>query len=214
MISSIVNWMTEIMESLGYLGVFIAVFLETIFPPIPSAFIQPFSGFVASRTSQSLVLIIIAASLGSYLGTLPFYFLGVWGEEFVYKFLYKYGKYLFIEEDEVDKAFDFFDKHGSSIVLTGRLIPLVRTVISFPAGVAKMPFIQFTIYTLLGAALWSTILSTAGFLLGERWEILLVWLEKYETISIILMILVVLAYIGFKVIRRTKNKKIKTSRNL
>jgi membrane protein DedA with SNARE-associated domain len=204
MISSIVDWMTEIMESLGYLGVMIAVFLETVFPPIPSAFIQPFSGFVASRSGQSLILIILAASVGSYLGTIPFYFLGVWGEEFVNKFLYKYGKYFFIEEDEVDKAFEFFDKHGSGIVLTGRLIPLVRTVISFPAGVAKMPFLKFTLFTLLGAAIWSATLSTAGFLLGERWEILLVWLEKYESLSIALMLLVVVAYIAYKVISRKK----------
>jgi membrane protein DedA with SNARE-associated domain len=207
MIAGIVDWMTEIMESLGYLGVTIAVFLETIFPPIPSAFIQPFSGFVASRSDQTLLLTIVAASIGSFLGTVPFYFLGVWGEDFVNKFLKKYGKYLFIEESEVEKAFEFFDKHGSVIVITGRLIPLVRTVISFPAGVAKMPFIKFSIFTLLGAAIWSTVLSTAGYLLGERWEIILVWVEKYETISIILMILVVFAYIGYKILSRKRNSK-------
>jgi len=206
--------MTDIMGSLGYLGVTIAVFLETIFPPIPSAFIQPFSGFVASRSNQSLILIIISASVGSYLGTVPFYFLGVWGEEFVNKFLYKYGKYLFIEEGEVDKAFEFFDKHGSSIVLTGRLIPLIRTVISFPAGVAKMPFLKFSRFTLLGAAIWSTILATAGFLLGERWEILLVWIEQYETLSVILMLLVVVVYIGYKVIMRKKSTGSKKPRDL
>lgn len=214
MIPNIVNWMTEIMESLGYLGVTIAVFLETVFPPIPSAFIQPFSGFVASRSEQSLILIILAATVGSYLGTVPFYFLGLWGEDIVNKFLYKYGKYLFIDTDEVDKAYEFFDKHGHIIILTGRLIPLVRTVISFPAGVAKMPFMKFTFYTLLGGAIWSTTLSTAGFLLGERWEIILVWLEQYETLSIILMILSVFAYFGYKIVSKKIVSKSKRPRDL
>jgi membrane protein DedA with SNARE-associated domain len=208
MIPNIVDWMTNIMGSLGYLGVTIAVFLETVFPPIPSGFIQPFSGFVASRSEQTLILTIVAATVGSYLGTVPFYFLGLWGEDFVNKFLYKYGKYLFIDTDEVDKAYEFFDKHGHIIVLTGRLIPFVRTVISFPAGVAKMPFKKFTLYTVLGGAIWSTILATGGFLLGERWEIIMVWLEQYETLSILLMILLVVVYFVYEIVSKKIVRKI------
>ncbi len=208
MIPNVVDWMTNIMGSLGYLGVTIAVFLETVFPPIPSGFIQPFSGFVASRSDQTLFLTIIAATVGSFLGTVPFYFLGLWGEEFVNKFLYKYGKYLFIDTDEVDKAYEFFDKHGHIIVLTGRLIPFVRTVISFPAGVAKMPFKKFTLYTVLGGAIWSTILATGGFLLGERWEIIMVWLEQYETLSILLMILLVVVYFVYEIVSKKIVRKI------
>jgi membrane protein DedA with SNARE-associated domain len=208
MIPNIVDWMTNIMGSLGYLGVTIAVFLETVFPPIPSGFIQPFSGFVASRSDQTLILTIVAATVGSYLGTVPFYFLGLWGEDFVNKFLYKYGKYLFIDTDEVDKAYEFFDKHGHIIVLTGRLIPFVRTVISFPAGVAKMPFKKFTLYTVLGGAIWSTILATGGFLLGERWEIIMVWLEQYETLSILLMILLVVVYFVYEIVSKKIVRKI------
>lgn len=208
MIPNVVDWMTNIMGSLGYLGVTIAVFLETVFPPIPSGFIQPFSGFVASRSDQTLILTIVAATVGSYLGTVPFYFLGLWGEDFVNKFLYKYGKYLFIDTDEVDKAYEFFDKHGHIIVLTGRLIPFVRTVISFPAGVAKMPFKKFTLYTVLGGAIWSTILATGGFLLGERWEIIMVWLEQYETLSILLMILLVVVYFVYEIVSKKIVRKI------
>lgn len=208
MIPNVVDWMTNIMGSLGYLGVTIAVFLETVFPPIPSGFIQPFSGFVASRSDQTLILTIVAATVGSYLGTVPFYFLGLWGEDFVNKFLYKYGKYLFIDTDEVDKAYEFFDKHGHIIVLTGRLIPFVRTVISFPAGVAKMPFKKFTLYTVLGGAIWSTILATGGFLLGERWEIIMVWLNQYETLSILLMILLVVVYFVYEIVSKKIVRKI------
>ena len=207
MIGNIVSWMTELMESLGYLGILISVFLETVFPPIPSAFIQPFAGFVSSQTDQTLFLTILAATFGAYLGTIPFYFLGLWGEKAINKFLNKYGKYLFIDEDEVEKGFEFFEKYGNGIVLTGRLIPIVRTVISFPAGVAKMNFLKFTIYTLLGSAIWSTLLSVAGYLLGEQWEIILVWLDKYETVSIVLICFTILLYIGFKVFKRVKRKE-------
>jgi membrane protein DedA with SNARE-associated domain len=207
MIENIVNWMTNLMERLGYIGVGFSVFLETIFPPIPSAFIQPFAGFVSSRTDQSLVLTILAATIGTYLGTLPFYILGIWGENFVNKFLKKYGKYLFIDPEEVDQAFKFFDKHGKSIVLFGRLIPLVRTFVSFPAGVAKMPFWQFTAYTLLGSAIWSSILSVAGFLLGEQWEQILFWLTQYENFVIVLCVLFVIGYIAYKVFSKKQIKK-------
>jgi membrane protein DedA with SNARE-associated domain len=207
MIENIVNWMTNLMERLGYIGVGFSVFLETIFPPIPSAFIQPFAGFVSSRTDQSLVLTILAATIGTYLGTLPFYILGIWGENFVNKFLKKYGKYLFIDPEEVDQAFKFFDKHGKSIVLFGRLIPLVRTFVSFPAGVAKMPFWQFTAYTLLGGAIWSSILSVAGFLLGEQWEQILFWLTQYENFVIVLCVLFVIGYIAYKVFSKKQIKK-------
>jgi membrane protein DedA with SNARE-associated domain len=207
MIENTVNWMIGLMESMGYLGIVFAVFLETVFPPIPSAFILPFAGFVSARTEQSLIISILAASFGSYLGTLPFYFLGVWGEDFVNRFLRKYGKYMFIEEEEVDKAFEFFDKHGKGIVLTGRFIPMVRSVISFPAGVARMPFVQFTIYTLLGGIVWSTVLATSGYFLGEQWENILIWLSLYENIAMILVVLVVLGYIAYKIIGRSRRKK-------
>jgi membrane protein DedA with SNARE-associated domain len=208
MIENIVDWLTNLMNSLGYLGIGLAVFLETIFPPIPSAFIQPFAGFVASRTDQTLLLTIISATIGTYLGTFPFYLLGIWGENAVYKFLSKYGKYLFIEQEEVDKAFEFFNKYGKEVVLFGRLIPLVRTFISFPAGVARMPFWQFTIYTLIGSAIWSSILSIAGYLLGENWEILLTWLSRYENIMLILIVVVIIAYFVFKILKKRKSTKV------
>ena len=207
MISSIVDWLTSLIESAGYIGVATAVFIESVFAPIPSPFILPFVGFVASRTDQSLVISILAGAVGAYLGSFPFYFLGRWGEGAVNRFLKKFGKYLFIEQEEVEKGFEFFEKYGSGIVFTGRLLPLVRSVISFPAGVAKMPFLQFSIYTFLGSVIWNAILGTAGYLLGERWEIIIVWLETYENVVIVGSILVVLGYIVYKIARRSQKKK-------
>jgi membrane protein DedA with SNARE-associated domain len=199
--------LTELIESAGYFGVGIAVFVESVFAPIPSPFILPFVGFVSSRTDQSLIISILVATLGAYLGSFPFYFLGRWGEKAVEKFLKKFGKYLFIEQEEVDKGFEFFEKYGSSIVFTGRLIPLVRSVISFPAGVARMPFFKFSVYTILGSAVWSTALALAGYLLGGQWEVVIVWLERYENIVILLTILLILGYVVYKILSRKRVKK-------
>jgi membrane protein DedA with SNARE-associated domain len=207
MIESIVNWLTNLIESAGYFGVASAVFIESVFAPIPSPFILPFVGFVSSRTDQSLIISILAATLGAYLGSFPFYFLGRWGEKAVEKFLKKFGKYLFIEQEEVDKGFEFFEKYGPSIVFTGRLIPLVRSVISFPAGIARMPFLKFSVYTILGSAVWSTVLALAGFLLGEKWEIIVFWLGQYENLVIFLCIAVFIAYILYKVMQRKRLRK-------
>ena len=208
MIESIVQWLTELIDSAGYIGIAVAVFVESVFAPIPSPFILPFVGFVSSQTDQSLAISILVATLGAYIGSFPFYFLGRWGEKAVSKFLKKYGKYLFMEQEEVDKGFEFFDRYGSSIVFTGRLIPLVRSVISFPAGVAKMPFLQFSIYTILGSAVWSTLLTVAGYLLGSKWEIIIFWLSQYENFVIITGVLVVVVYIVVKILK--KRKKIKS----
>ena len=202
MIENTVTWLIEIIEATGYLGIAFAILLESVFPPIPSAFILPFMGFVSSRTEQLLIVYIAVASVAAYIGTLPFYFLGVWGEDFLRKFLDKYGKYFFIEEEEVEKAFEFFDKKGNSIVFFGRLIPLIRSAISFPAGVARMPFIKYSIYTLLGSAVWSAGLGLAGYFLGEQWEIVVEWLARYEDIALILTVVLFLSYIGYKIYKK------------
>jgi len=149
MIESLINWLVNTISVLGYPGVFISVFVESFFAPIPSEIILPFSGFVASMGEMNIYLVIIIATVGAYLGSLPFYFIGQWGEKPLLRFLKKYGKYLFIEQDDVDWAFGLFYKYGKGVVFVGRVIPIVRTLISFPAGVARMPFLLFTLYTLL-----------------------------------------------------------------
>jgi len=205
MIENIINWLTNLIESTGYLGVGIAMFIESFFAPIPSELILPFAGFVAFRTDQILIVSILVASVCAYLGSLPFYFLGIWGEEFVNKFLKKYGKYLFIEERDVKKGFEVFDKYGSGILFFGRLIPIIRTVISFPAGVAKTSFIKFSIYTFLGSTIWSSLLAISGYFLGEQWELVGVWLSEYEKFVIIASVMVVIGYILYKIVQKKRD---------
>jgi len=195
MISTIIDWLVNTISTLGYPGVAIAMFLESFFAPIPSEIILPFSGFVCARDGMNIYITIIVASLAAYLGTLPFYFIGRWGKNGVDKFLRKFGKYLFISSSDLDKAYKAFDKYGNGIVFLGRLIPIIRTVISFPAGVARMNFGIFSLYTLLGSFLWSSILAFSGFLLGENWGIVEGYVSKYEKAIYVVLIILAVVYV-------------------
>jgi len=192
-------------NSVGYLGVGLAMFVESFFAPIPSEIILPFSGFVASQGSLNIYIVILIATIFAYLGSLPFYLVGRWGEKSVMKFLNKYGKYLFISKVDLDKGFTAFEKYGNGIILLGRVVPIVRTVISFPAGVSKMKFILFSVYTLIGTAIWSTILAMAGYFLGSKWEIVSEYVSKYEKIIIVILIIGVVLYVVRGVVNMRKS---------
>ena len=195
MIQSIIDWLVNAISTIGYPGVFISVFLESFFAPIPSEIILPFSGFVASTGKMDLVFVMVIATVAAYLGSLPFYFIGKWGERPVINFIEKYGKYLFIQQKDVDKVFGAFDKYGKGVVFFGRLIPMIRTLISFPAGVAKMQFARFSMYTLLGSLTWNILLTYAGYQLGDHWSVVSKWIEKYQNVILVLIIIAVLLYI-------------------
>lgn len=195
MISSLIDWLVQAIDSLGYLGVALAVFLETFIPPIPSQIIFPFSGFVASQGTLNIVLVILTASLVTYLGTLPFYLIGLWGEGAILTFLKKYGKYLFISNDDIDKAYKIFDKHGHGIIFFGRVIPIIRSVISLPAGVAKMNFWKFTLFTLAGTTLFAALLCLPGYFMGENWGVVVGYIEEYERIILALLLILFLLYV-------------------
>lgn len=195
MIQNIIDWLVNAISTIGYPGVFISVFLESFFAPIPSEIILPFSGFVASTGKMDLVFVMVIATVAAYLGSLPFYFIGKWGEKPVINFIGKYGKYLFIQQKDVDKVFGAFDKYGKGVVFFGRLIPMIRTLISFPAGVAKMQFARFSMYTLLGSLTWNILLTYAGYQLGDHWSVVSKWIEKYQNVILVLIIIAVLLYI-------------------
>jgi membrane protein DedA with SNARE-associated domain len=212
MINSLVDWLVNAIDSLGYIGVFIGVFLESFLALIPSEIILPFSGFVASRGTMNIVLVIATVGIGAYLGSLPFYFIGLWGDDFVEKFLKKYGKYLFISQDDLEKGYKAFEKHGNKIVFFGRFIPLIRSVISFPAGAARMKFSIFSIYTILGSLLYATALCLGGYYMGENWQIIASYINQYENIVLALLSIAILIYIwrGMReVIKNSKKNELK-----
>lgn len=165
------DWIENIMSSLGYVGIFLLMFLENIIPPIPSELVMPLAGFAASRGDLNIVLVIVAGSLGSILGTLPYYYLGrALGEERLVAWADRYGKWLTVKGEDIRKADDWFDRHGQKAVLIGRLMPAVRTFISIPAGISGMPLGKFLAYTAIGSAAWTALLGVAGYLLGENYE--------------------------------------------
>ena len=196
MISTFIDWLVNLITVIGYPGVMLSMFIESFFAPIPSEIILPFSGFVASSGALNIYLVVILASFSAYLGTLPFYLIGRWGKGKVDMFLRKYGKFLFIKEEDLDKGYDIFNKHGKKMVFFGRLIPIIRTVISFPAGVADMNFALFSLYTFGGTLIWSSILAGAGYLLGDHWDTISTYVSKYEKIILVLLVIIAVLFVA------------------
>jgi membrane protein DedA with SNARE-associated domain len=166
------DWIVNLMNSWGYLGIALLMFLENIVPPIPSELIMPLAGFTATGQGKlSLPLVIAAGTAGSLLGQIPLYYLGnLVGEERLRKWADRYGAWLTVSGDEVTHAKKWFDEHGHKGVVFGRLIPGVRSMISIPAGMASMNLAKFLLYSLIGTAAWTALLAYLGSLLGKNYE--------------------------------------------
>ncbi len=166
------EWIQNTMSTLGYPGVALLMFLENLFPPIPSELIMPLAGFTAGRGELSFVWVVVAGSLGSLLGQLPLYYLGrLVGEEKLVRWADRYGKWLTLSGDDIRKADDWFDKHGTKAVFFARLVPGLRSLISIPAGISEMPMPKFLLYSALGTTLWVVILTALGGLLGQNYDL-------------------------------------------
>lgn len=206
MIQEMVNWLEQIILTVGYPGVFLAVVLESLFAPLPSEALMPFIGYMAYQGELNLYIAIIVTALGGFVGTIPFYYVGYLGKDFFEKFLRKYGKYLFISNEDVDKVFNMFEKHGNKIIFFGRLLPTIRSLISFPAGVAKMNLGVFTVYSLAGSVVWSCILVSAGYLLGDGWEKTIEWISGYEKGALIAVGVAILIYAGYSIYKKISKR--------
>lgn len=159
------------MTSLGYPGVALLMFLENLFPPIPSELIMPLAGFTAGRGELSFIGVVIAGAVGSLLGQFPLYYIGrYFGEEKLVRWADRYGKWLTISGDDIRKADDWFDKHGTKAVFFARLVPGLRSLISIPAGMSEMPMPKFLLYSAVGTTLWVVILTALGGLLGQNYD--------------------------------------------
>ena len=172
----VIPFLTSLYGTVGYLGVGVAMAIESAMIPLPSELILPFAGFLVSDTSAMEPLtkgpwnfwtVVVVATLGNTVGSVIGYFIGAWGGR---PFLERYGKYLLIRPHEIELADRFFQKYGSATAFFSRLLPIVRTFISFPAGVARMHLGKFILYSTLGAFPWSILLVYAGEQLGSRWQ--------------------------------------------
>ncbi|MGP1570876.1 MAG: DedA family protein [Moraxella sp.] len=195
------EWVLIIMEQFGLLGVTVMMFLENVFPPIPSELIMPAAGFAAAMGKMNLVLVIIAGTLGSVLGALPLYYLGtVFDEKRLFSLAEKYGKYVLVKPSDVTNAQDWFHKYGKTVIFFGRMIPAIRSLISIPAGMARMPMLPFLVLTAIGSAIWTTILAYAGYILGANYEQVEAFIEPISKIVVIVVLCIgaVIAFMRIK----------------
>ncbi|MFD2077954.1 DedA family protein [Actinopolymorpha cephalotaxi] len=200
----IVGWVTGLMEKLGSPGAGVAVFLENLFPPIPSELILPLAGFAASRGDLSLVGAIGWTTLGSTLGALVLYFLGAAvGRERTRGLVRKLP---LVKVSDVDRTEEWFLRHGRSTVFFGRMVPLFRSMISIPAGVERMPLMLFVPLTAAGSALWNSALILAGYFLGEHWSLVEVYVGMFSTAIVAVAALVVVAFVAVRLLRRERDQ--------
>jgi membrane protein DedA with SNARE-associated domain len=165
------EWIIGVIERTGYLGVALLMMLENVFPPIPSELVLPFAGYVAASGGLDPVGVLLSAVAGSLLGALPWYWAGrKLGHGGLQRFARKHGRLLTLAPEDIDRAQHWFKRHGPASVAFGRLVPAVRSVISMPAGVGRMPVVSFLLWSLVGTLGWSTLLLGVGFVLQSRYE--------------------------------------------
>jgi len=204
LLSSLATWVQDVIEQLGYLGVALLVVLENVFPPIPSEIVLPFAGFVAQQGSDSVVLMILAATVGSVIGALIMYWIAaVIGDERLHAFTRRFGKWVQIREADLTRAEEWFDRHAMSAVLVGRCVPLIRSVVSIPAGFRRMKLIPYIAYTFFGSLVWNIALVGAGAVLGENWERVEPVVATFQWI-VIVVILAGLARVAYVVVQRRR----------
>lgn len=163
------TWITDFLSRTGYLGVALLMVAENVFPPLPSELIMPFAGFTAARGALSLPLVIVAGTTGSVLGALPWYAAGRWlGADRLRRWVGRNGRWLTLTARDVDRSEAWFARHAGKAVLLGRLVPAVRTLISVPAGIARMSVPRFVLYSSLGSLAWTTALASGGHLLAAQ----------------------------------------------
>lgn len=199
MLDGLANWATDVIEKMGYTGVFLMIVLENVFPPIPSEAILPLAGFLAGEGEMWLPGVILAATLGAVVGALVLYYLGALVGDSRLRFLIRrYGKWFSIKESDLDTANGWFDRHGGSAVMICRVVPIVRSLISLPAGLRRMPLPKFVLYTALGSLAWNCILVLTGWWLGDNWEEVGAYVDYLE----IPVILAVIGAVGWFVWKR------------
>ena len=180
LLEPIVQAVVSLVGALGAPGVGIAVAAENLFPPIPSEVILPSAGFAAASGSMGLVSAIVWATIGSVVGALALYTLGAWfGRARFYSLA---SKIPFVKETDIERAEAWFVRRGPLAVLLGRVVPVVRSLISIPAGIERMKLLPFTLYTAIGSALWNSVLIGAGYALGANWAIVEEWISRYQLI--------------------------------
>ena len=200
----VIPFLNSLYGAVGYVGVMLAMTIESAMIPLPSELILPYAGFLVSDPSQlepltgqpwNFWIVVVVATIGNTLGSLIAYAIGAFGGR---PLLERYGKYVLIRPHEIDLADAFFAKHGAATVFIGRLLPIVRTFISFPAGVARMPIGKFIAYSTAGAFLWSMLLVYAGTVLGENWVQIRHALQPFDLLIAVGVVVLVVMFVWWR----------------
>jgi membrane protein DedA with SNARE-associated domain len=176
----------QVIVGLGYPGIFLVMLIENVFPPIPSELVMPLAGFFAGEGKFTFAGVWIAGTLGSVLGAVVLYYIGAWANTTILRFMIdKYGRWIGVSNHHLDRALGVFGRYGEVIVFAGRLIPIIRSIISVPAGMHRMHFGKFLAYTTLGSAIWTGVLAYAGLILGQNWSQVLGLLKTYQNVTLV-----------------------------
>jgi membrane protein DedA with SNARE-associated domain len=203
----IASWTMNLVSSLGYLGIFLAMAIESACIPLPSEIIMPFSGFLVSAGRFNFFLVVFFGAAGNLFGSVLVYWLGSWGQErFVRVFVKGWGRFL-VSEEELEAGERWLRRYGDPVIFISRILPVVRTFISLPAGIAKVNFGKFCLFTFVGSFLWSALLAYVGVKLGENWAHLEPIFRKFDIVIVLVGIIGVVAYLYFKFRRGFYAKK-------
>ncbi len=192
MIHDIAQFLVNQIGDMGYLGIFLLMFIESTFFPFPSEIIMIPAGYLAYQGEMNLYIVIVVGILGSVAGALLNYYLAMYLGK---KIILKYGKYFFIKEETLDKLDTFFAKHGEISTFTGRLIPGIRQLISLPAGLARMNIAKFSFYTAIGAGIWIVVLVAIGYMVGSNQELISKYMKSATLIALVSVVLIIVFYV-------------------
>lgn len=208
MLSSLNGYVEQLVEQWGYLGIFSAMVLENVIPPIPSEVIMPLAGFYVGQGKLNFALAVLAGLLGTVVGALPWYAIGrLVNEERLQHWVSRHGRWVGVSPEELAQSRQWFQRHGAAVVFWGRLIPAIRTLISVPAGVELMPWGPFLFWTTAGSLIWNLALTAAGWALGSNWNQVLGFIKPFEGIVNKLLALVVVAVVAWLALRLWKRRR-------
>lgn len=199
MIEQVALWIEHVMEALGYPGLVFMMALESMIAPVPSEIVMPFAGFLVVKGHFTLAGGILASSLGTIVGSLIGYYMGKWGG---YPLVLRWGPYFLLEHRHLDLTVRWFEKRGDITIFVCRFVPVVRHLISIPAGVGGMNLGKFCAYTLIGGTIWNTILLVAGIKLKERWEIIHTYSSQIDKVVVVILAIVGIWWVREQLRRR------------
>ena len=208
-VGDLTDWVVDVIKAIGYLGVALLVATESVFPPIPSEVVLPAAGLASSRGEANVVLMVLAATVGSVLGAWILYLLSAAiGDVRLHALVARYGRWVGVKPRDLRRAEAWFDDHAGSAVLICRCVPLIRSLVSIPAGFRRMNPLQFTVYTALGSLVWNAVLIGAGYQLGDRWEDVADWVGVLQYVVVAAIVVWLARWVWMRLLSPTHRARL------